>query len=324
MSPTPVTNAGESARLRADVLAGGAVLWRTGDSGLEVLLVHRPRYKDWSWPKGKVDKGETLPECAVREVFEETGYRITLGVPLPSARYTVGKNLNKYVGYWSAEVRDTSRPAPANAREIDEARWFPAAEARAKLTRFSDREQLDKLLVLYETGSLRAFPFIIVRHGKAFPRAKWHETEHLRPLLALGTRQAMALTGLLAAWGPRKLVSSPWKRCVATLKPYAASTGKSIKTIKWLSEKSNKDKPKKTVQALEKLLMKEQSVAISTHRPVLPTVLETIADHSPKGLASRLPDADPYMNPGEILVAYVRPGVVPRVVDVERYRPIDT
>lgn len=324
MSPTPVSTAGESARLKADVLAGGAVCWRETSAGLEVLLVHRPKYNDWSWPKGKVEKGETLPECAVREVEEETGLKIHLGLPLPAARYTVGKNLQKHVAYWAAEVTGEAKLKASDPKEIDDIGWFSVERARQLLTLFADREQLDKVEHARQTGSLRAWPLIIVRHGKAFPRAKWHETEHVRPLLAVGTRQAMALTNLLGAWDLQKLVSSPWKRCVATLKPVAAATGFRIKRVAALSEKGNADSPKKTVKALTKLLHKGRPVAVCTHRPVLPTVLDFIADHAPKGLAAHLPDRDPYMNPGEILVAYVRPGEVPRIVEVERYRPIDT
>jgi 8-oxo-dGTP pyrophosphatase MutT (NUDIX family) len=82
----------------------------TGPKGLEVVLIHRPKYNDWSWPKGKVDPGETLPETAVREVKEETGFDIRLGIPLPTAEYKVGKNTKK-VFYWSAEVRgDAASP----------------------------------------------------------------------------------------------------------------------------------------------------------------------------------------------------------------------
>lgn len=324
MSPTPVSTAGESARLDADILAAGAILWREYAGELYVLLVHRPKYRDWSWPKGKTDPGETLPECAVREVQEETGYRIRLGLPLPAARYLVGKKLRKHVAYWSAEVRDTATPGPENLKEIDQIRWFTADEARRKLTRHADREQLDVVLHAWSQGTLRAWPFIIVRHGKAFPRSKWHETEQLRPLLGVGSRQAMALTGLLAAWGPSRLVSSPWKRCVATLKPYAASTGQKIKLRNEISEKAANAKPDRTRQVVAGLLAKGRSVAVCTHRPVLPAFLDVLRGASPKALGAQLPARDPFMAPGEILVAYVRPGTVPRIVDVERHRPIDT
>lgn len=324
MSPAPVSTAGESARLDADILAAGAVLWRDNDGALEVLMVHRPKYRDWSWPKGKVDPGETLPECAVREVFEETGYQIRLGLPLPSARYTVGRRLRKHVSYWSAEIRDLSTSGPENLREIDQIRWVSVSQARQRLTRHADQEQLDVVEHAWKGGSLRAWPLIIVRHGKAFPRNKWHETEHLRPLLGVGSRQSMALTGLLAAWSPSRLVSSPWKRCVATLKPYAASRGQKIKHKNEISEKSANSKPDRATTLISSFLTKGRSVAVCTHRPVLPIVFKALRFASPAALAAEFPTNDPFMAPGEILVAYVRPGQVPRIVDFERHRPIDT
>ena len=134
----------------------------------------------------------------------------------------------------------------------------------------------------------------------------------------------LALTGLLSAWPIKRLVSSPWKRCVATLAPTAAATGRRIRKRGSLSEKANAKDRKKTEAVLTKILHKGIPTALCTHRPVLPTVLDVLARHSPEGLARSLPPRDPFMNPGEILVAYVRPGAVPRIVELERYRPIDS
>ena len=130
MSPSSVASAQKSSRVTADVLAAGAVCWRHGSKGLEVVLIHRPKYNDWSWPKGKVDPGETLPETAVREVKEETGLDIRLGIPLPTAEYKVGGKNTKKVFYWSAEVRGDAAFAPMNEREVDRAKWFPVEKAR--------------------------------------------------------------------------------------------------------------------------------------------------------------------------------------------------
>ncbi|WGW12502.1 NUDIX hydrolase [Saxibacter everestensis] len=324
MSPTAVHDAAESAGIQADVLAAGAVCWRERDGELEVLLIHRPRYKDWSWPKGKVEKGETLPECAVREVEEETGYTVTLGRPLPEARYRIGRRLQKHVAYWAAEVTSTKKPAPHNLREIDKGRWVSPAEAYRMLTRYDDREQLEVVERAWDNGRLRVWPLIIVRHGKAYPRARWHETEHKRPLLALGSRQSMALTGLLAAWAPSRLISSPWKRCIATLTPYSAATSKPIRQKKEISEKASKLSPVKAHGLIAKLISRGRSVAVCTHRPVLPVLFQALADAAPKSLANELPSKDPYLSPGEILVAYIQPGEMSRIIAFERFRPIDS
>ncbi|MGO2035758.1 MAG: NUDIX hydrolase, partial [Brevibacterium sp.] len=120
MSPASVDSAQVSSRVSADILAAGAVCWRLGAEGLEVALIHRPRYNDWSWPKGKVEPGETLPETAIREVKEETGLDIHLGVPLPSAEYMVGGKNIKKVFYWSAQVKADQALGSDNVREVDE------------------------------------------------------------------------------------------------------------------------------------------------------------------------------------------------------------
>lgn len=106
----------------ADVLAAGALVWRLHRGQLQVLLIHRPRYDDWSFPKGKLDPGETLPECAVREVAEEIQLKVRLGVPLPITRYAVSKKSKqgpvtqqKEVWYWAAEVLE-GRPGPMGMR----------------------------------------------------------------------------------------------------------------------------------------------------------------------------------------------------------------
>jgi len=119
------------------VRAGGGVVARIDDGGgAEILVVHRPRYDDWSLPKGKVDPGETDEECALREVEEETGLRCRLGRELPSTRYVDRKGRTKQVRYWAMEVE--SGTFTAND-EVDETRWLPRAEAVALLSYTHDQ-----------------------------------------------------------------------------------------------------------------------------------------------------------------------------------------
>ena len=103
-------------------LAAGAVLWRGDPQDPEVALIHRPRYDDWSWPKGKLDPGETLPECAVRELREEVRLELRPGIPLCVTAYEVpgkrGVRQSKEVWYWAAEV-DGQRALP-DGDEVDE------------------------------------------------------------------------------------------------------------------------------------------------------------------------------------------------------------
>ena len=117
-----------------EVRAAGGVVWRVSsraDGAVEVLLVHRPRYDDWSLPKGKCDPGESFEDCARREVEEETGLRCTLGVELPSTRYVDHKGRPKVVRYWAMAV-EAGAFAPND--EVDEVRWLDPGAAAEALT----------------------------------------------------------------------------------------------------------------------------------------------------------------------------------------------
>ena len=121
------------------VEAAGGVVVRRGGSGLEVLIVHRPRYDDWTLPKGKLDPGETFEDAAVREVEEETGIRCTLGRELPSSRYRDNKDRPKVVRYWLMEpVAGAFEPND----EVDQVRWLAPGAAAEALTYERDREVL--------------------------------------------------------------------------------------------------------------------------------------------------------------------------------------
>lgn len=124
------------------VLAAGAVLWRRTPRGPEIALVHRPKYDDWSHPKGKLRAGEDGPRAARREVREETGMECVLGAPLPTSRYRV-HGQPKEVRYWAAEA--TTGSFTPN-RETDDLLWLPPAAARDRLTHDLDRPLVDALL----------------------------------------------------------------------------------------------------------------------------------------------------------------------------------
>jgi 8-oxo-dGTP pyrophosphatase MutT (NUDIX family) len=125
------------------VRAGGGVLRRRGEDGrVEYALVHRPRYDDWSFPKGKIDPGETDEEAALREVEEETGVRTTLGRELEPTRYRDRNDRLKQVRYWLMEPADGKVPRFRPNNEIDEVRWCSAAEAGNLLSHEHDRQLL--------------------------------------------------------------------------------------------------------------------------------------------------------------------------------------
>ncbi|HUF34050.1 MAG TPA: NUDIX hydrolase [Acidimicrobiales bacterium] len=121
------------------VFAAGGVVWRPTPDGVEVLVVHRPKYDDWSMPKGKRDKGESDEDCARREVEEETGLRCRLGDELISSSYVDHRGRAKLVRYWAMEVAGGAFEPNA---EVDEVRWLPPGEASALLSYDRDRQVL--------------------------------------------------------------------------------------------------------------------------------------------------------------------------------------
>jgi 8-oxo-dGTP diphosphatase len=130
-------------RTEAVVRAAGGVLTREGEAGVEVLVVHRPRYDDWSFPKGKLDPGETDETAALREVEEETGWRCTLGDELPTRHYEDRHGRPKRVRYWRMEPVERGPFVPN--REVDDVRWIPVGEAATLLSYEGDRRLLGAL-----------------------------------------------------------------------------------------------------------------------------------------------------------------------------------
>jgi 8-oxo-(d)GTP phosphatase len=201
----------------ADVFAAGAVLWRHEAGGLRVALVHRPKYDDWSLPKGKLDPGESMPAAAVREVREETGFAARLGSLLGEVRYNVAEG-RKVVRYWSAEA-GPGRFDPG--AEVDELRWCPPDEAAGLLSYAHDVEVLRR----WTAVGLPTATVLLVRHAKAGSRDQWDGDDDQRPLSGRGREQVQQLTELLPLFGPDRIVTAPPLRCRQTVEPLAAALG---------------------------------------------------------------------------------------------------
>ncbi len=312
------------------VQAAGALVWRVRAGRLQVALVHRPRYRDWSWPKGKLDPGEAVTAAAVREVEEETGLAVVLGVPLPGLEYELSDGRHKVVHYWAAQVAGredrtvlAARPrvTPAGAEEIDRWEWCDVAAAARRLTRKADRRPLDALVEVYAKDRLDTRALVVARHGQARKRAQWDGTEGDRPLTALGLRQAEAMVPVLAAFGVARVVTSGWERCAATVAPFARAAGLTPEIAHELTEARHDESPARVAAMVDGCLDARVDTVLCTHRPVLPTVLDVLATHARRPAANRLPAENPYLQPGEVLVAHsavTRRG--PRVVAVETHR----
>lgn len=127
-----------------EVHAAGGIPWRrSADGSVEVVVVHRPRYDDWSFPKGKLDPGESFEQAAVRELAEETGYAVDLGVKLPTVTYVDRNGRSKVVRWWAMTVLGGDFVAND---EVDELAWMTAAAAVDILTYPTDRELLAPLV----------------------------------------------------------------------------------------------------------------------------------------------------------------------------------
>jgi 8-oxo-dGTP diphosphatase len=303
---------------RAQVEAAGVVLVRGGSGGPEVAVVHRPHRSDWSLPKGKLDPGERHDAAAVRETFEETGVRCALGPSLGSRRYEVN-GVPKRVRYWRATVLEQYPLDPAS--EIDEVRWLGRDAAHELLTYEDDRALVDIALALPDT-----YPTIVLRHARATKRAVWKASgdplagvDAERTLNPYGVEQAQRIVPVLLAYAPVLVVSSSSRRCRDTVAPYAEALGGHVRLLPELSEEGCRDDRDSTVAVVEGLLELGVPAVWCTHRPVMGTVLGTIADRlgllrQDGSLPNRL---NPRMKPGSAVVLHRAHGG--RVVAIDRF-----
>ena len=359
---------------RPPVLAAGALVWRLKNDKLQVLVVHRPRYDDWSFPKGKAEPGESMVLTAIREVAEETGRQIVLGRYLGKARRRLVSGRKKRTLYWAAQVLPEAGPGeglraavkPASKHEIDKVRWWKAEKAARKLTHADDKRLLARLVDWYESGQLQVRSLVLVRHAKAVSRATWGygiNSEITRPLvMGRGQAQARDVAALLSAYGVGELVSSPWRRCVDTLAPYAHGCGLDLRSDEAFTEVSALMAPELMQASFRDLLERGSALdgppepeavgpqgrepagpqgrepglalagqpepgvagqpepvctpqdppepsyplALCVHRPCLPLLFETLREYMGPELATKLPDSDPWLRPGQAVVVHLR------------------
>ncbi|MDO5722449.1 MAG: NUDIX domain-containing protein [Actinomycetaceae bacterium] len=326
------------------VRSAGAVVWRPRKKApkpapgqcvdardIEVLMVHRPRYDDWSWPKGKAELNEPLLVAGAREVEEETGVVVAMGAPLTTQRYRLGSGHTKEVHYWVGTVVDSGAVArgrapvvPAPSKEIDKVRWVPALDARDMLTRRGDRRLLDELLSHATNGDLCTVTVALVRHGSAVSRSSWEGGEATRPLTRSGGRQSLVLADVLSALGVQRLLTSPWARCERTFIPYSAVTGLRLVRAEELTEAALEADSKSAQKVMKKLLRHPGGpIAVCSHRPVLPGLVKPLLKASSNQVRRDFPSDDPLLHPGQVLAAHVSfSGGEARVVAVQTHQPI--
>jgi 8-oxo-dGTP pyrophosphatase MutT (NUDIX family)/phosphohistidine phosphatase SixA len=261
------------------VYAAGAVCWRRIEDRIEVLLIHRTRRKDVSLPKGKVDPGETLPETAVREIEEETGLRVNLGVPLGSTSYTLPNGRDKSVHYWAAEVTDeavrASRFLPNN--EVAALEWMPVDRAIRSLSYERDGEILTRFEELADEGVTSTFAIIALRHAKAAPGDEFTGPDSARPLTQRGRSEAASIVPGLAAFGPTAIRSSTAQRCIETVTPVALALGLSVKKKHGISQDAFEEGTSAIRDVVGKRVRKRVTAILCSHGPVLPEIVREVA-----------------------------------------------
>ncbi|EIK84137.1 MutT1 protein [Gardnerella vaginalis 1500E] len=291
---TNSSNAGEEAKLGSIPRKPLNAIKPSYDD-FELCLVYRPKYDDWSWPKGKNEPNESHRHTAVREVGEETGYSVTLGPHIAKIEYPLereGKKSSKSntsnsnrscnpqpevikrIHYWMMRLIDKPAAAkrlpafgpikPAKPTEIGNVLWLTPSKARKKLTHDSDREVLDAFLEKLHAIQGEYSTLLLVRHGKAESRKTWQGSEATRPITPLGAAASYALGRELACYAPNKIISSPWKRCLETVAAFSRDSSLPIEQVAELTEDHHEKQPKSTLSVLIKEIQNLESNAQNT------------------------------------------------------------
>jgi 8-oxo-dGTP diphosphatase len=289
-----------------EIRAAGAVVWRPAPGGPQIALVHRPKYGDWTLPKGKIEPGEHVLMTAVREVAEETGQRITLGRRLSQSRYEVDGR-PKRVDYWVARGQEPAAPFVPN-HEVDELAWLSVGDAADQLSYERDVVVLGE----FAGGPAQTVPCILLRHASAGSRSSWGGADLARPLDARGATDADALARLLRCFGADLVQSSAAERCVATVRPFAALTGTKIE-IEPLFTVGARAAPDAVALRAAALATEDRSVVICAHRENLPMLLAAACAR----LGSS-PPAGSALRKGRFWVLHVADGTL---AAVERHGP---
>jgi 8-oxo-dGTP diphosphatase len=253
------------------VFAAGAVLWRQGGADtanpeLEIAVIHRPRYNDWSLPKGKVDPGETAPVAAVREVREETGQHAVLGRRLNKVSYPIDQGVKK-VYYWAARATGGEF---VPGKEVDELIWLPVANAMKKLDYAQDRNVLQRFTK--QPADTRSV--LVVRHGTAGRKSRFSGDDTKRPLDKRGRAQAEALVAQLMAFGPTDVYAADRVRCYQTVEPLAEELGVTIRNEPTLTEESYTRNPKRGRHRMLAIAAEGGTPVICTQGKVIPDLIE--------------------------------------------------
>ena len=274
------------------IRAAGGVVWRRvtgpdGTEGVEVAIIHRPRYDDWSLPKGKLASGESDLEGAVREVLEETGFHVRVGRPLGETRYTKRSMAGarpKVVRWWAMQAEEG---AFSPTREVDDLHWLSLADASERVSRDQDREVLER----FARGSQPTRTVLLVRHALAGNAMEWSGDDRERPLDACGVAQADELVRILSRFEVGRIVSADLRRCVDTVGPLAEALGVEVENEPLLSEVGYPGREAEAERLVRSLGDAEHDAVACSHGGVVPDLVTrlAVADGYPIELPVRAP-----------------------------------
>ncbi len=293
------------------VEAAGGVVWRpiAVGQGIEVALVHRPKYDDWSLPKGKLLAGEHPIVGAVREVHEETGVAAAPGRPLGELRY-LKDGQPKRVRYWS--MRSVGGEfAPHD--EVDEISWLPPREAMLHVAPDRDRP----ILETFVEDTRATWPFVLLRHASAGSREHWSGEDRERPLDELGHRQSRALVPVLDAYRIEDVVSADVLRCLDTVGPFASQRGLTVQSEPLVSEAGFHAHPAAADRRTVEIASAGRPVVVCSQRGPVPDLVVRLC----RGLTGRAPDVDRTTPKGGLLVVHLADSSPVTVVAVEQMDP---
>lgn len=253
------------------IRAAGALLWRESlDRKVEIALIHRPRYDDWSLPKGKIESGESAIQCAYREVLEETGIIGSFTRSLGSVEY-LENGEPKRVLFWAAQCSPEQNHFIPND-EVDQISWHPIEVAIKNATHDSDR----KIIEDFAREEHHTDTLIILRHTKALERGDWDDADSNRTLSEIGFDQAQYLVNHLKPFAIDEVYTSDYTRCVQTVTPLAHSRGLPITQVPSLNEETFENDPSRSVSFANALKQDEKNILICSHNPVIPTMLRGV------------------------------------------------
>jgi 8-oxo-dGTP pyrophosphatase MutT (NUDIX family)/phosphohistidine phosphatase SixA len=252
----------------ADIRAAGGVVWRPGDGKVEVAIIHRPRYDDWSLPKGKLEPDEMELVGAVREVAEELGSQVAVSRRIGTVTYAT-RDGQKAVTYWV--MRHLEGTFVPNA-EVDEARWLRPRDAREHLSYDVDRRIMSEFVEVPIPDSM----ILLVRHARAGKRSDWHGADHDRPLEPAGQAQAARLATLLSLFHPDRVIAADLLRCVETVRPLAEKLGLPIAIDSVFGDDSFSKAPQATEDALLALAKPGHVTVVCSQGQTIPGLIDRL------------------------------------------------